>query len=290
MAIDFITKDAPDFSFIILENKPDTEVPIDVVRWDSVTKRLKSVGTVQTILGMNEIMSKALEIIDPAIWYSPDFPEFLLPQDNPSYKAATQVPKKVITWGVVRKEPGTVSGTPFSGTQEVKARHREYIAIFNDQSKTYVVGTDTSEVNPINERFKMLKISAQVFDNLVQYNIWSKSNYEAETMTEWFEEFMDSYTGMFREAGIVQLLFNRRVRDEALFNMKNGYHARSVLYYVRTERVSVESISPIKRINLDVDVSTLLKNVDSLNDQLIDYDMYSRIIDKWIRRNTIGGK
>jgi hypothetical protein len=205
-------------------------------------------------------------------------------------KAAPQVPKKVITWGVVRKEPGTVSGPPFGGTQEVKPRHREYIAIFNDQTKSYIIGSDKSQLIPETERFRLLKMTAQVFDNLVQYNIWSKSNYEAETMIEWFEEFMGNYTGMFREAGIVQLLFNRRVRDETLFNMKNGYHARSVLYYVRTERVSVESISPIKRINLNVSTQQLLKSVDNLNDQLSDYNLYNRIIDKWISRNTIGGQ
>jgi hypothetical protein len=290
-----IKRDVPDFSFVILENKPDTDVPIDVIRWDSVSQRLRSVGTIQTILDMNELMSKAFEICNPDIWFAPDFPEFLLPRDNPSYKemscskAAPQVPKKVITWGVVRKEPGTVSGPPFGGTQEVKPRHREYIAIFNDQTKNYVVGNTTSGLNTETERFRLVKVKAQVFDNLVQYNIWSKSNYEAEIMMEWFEDFMDKYTGMFREAGIVQLLFNRRVRDETLFQMKNGYHARSGLYYVRTERVSVDSISPIKRINLNISTQQLLKSVDNINDQLSDYNLYDKIIDKWIRRNTIGG-
>jgi hypothetical protein len=285
-----INKDAPDFSFIILENQNTQDASMDVVRWDSASQRLKSVGTVQTLLGMNDLMCNSFKIIDPKIWFAPDFPDFLLPTDNPGYRAAPQVPSKVITWGVVRKEPGTVSGTPFSGTQEVKPRHREYIAVFNDQTKSYLTGIDKSEVNANTERFRMINIRGQYFDNLVQYNIWSKSNYEAETMIEWFEEYMDQYTGMFREAGIVQLLFNRRVRDEQLFNMKNGYHARSVLYYVRTERIWVDTISPIKRINLDINVSNLIKNVDSLNDQLGDYDLYNRIVNKWVSRNEIGGQ
>lgn len=284
-----ISKDTPDFSFIILENKASSELPIDIIRWESKEQRLRSIGTVHTPLEMNCLLNDSLKIIDPDVWFSPDFPDFLLPRDNPSYKAAEQVPRRVITWGVVRKEPGTLSGPPFRGTQEIKPRIREYVAVFNDQTKTYVTGTDSSTIASDNERFRMLRVSAQVFDNLIQYNIWCKSNYEAEQTVEWFEEYMDKYTGMFREAGINQLVFNRRVRDEALFNMKNGYNLRSVLYYVRTERVSVESILPIKRINLDVSVSQLIKNVDNLNDQLNDYNLYDRIIDKWISRNTIGG-
>jgi len=285
-----IKKDAPDFSFIILENK-STDQGLGVVQFDSSSQRLKSVGTIHTTLEMNNLMSTALELISgpspSGIYFAPDFPEFLLPLDNPGYKAAPQVVPKVITWSNVRKEPGTMSGTPFAGTQEIKLRFREYIAIFGDSSKKFIISTSDSTMDTEAGLIGFIKIKAQAFDNLVQYNIWTKSNYEAESLMEWFEEFMENYTGMFREAGIVQMYMNRRVRDETMVQMKNGYHVRSVLYYVRTERVKIETFSPIKRINLDVTVSTLLNTVNSLDNQLITDSnaYYNTIVNKWVNKS-----
>ena len=105
-----------------------------------------------------------------------------------------------------------------------------------------------------------------------------------ERLAEWFEQFMLDYTGMFREAGINNMYFDRRVRDDTLIQMKNYHHVRSVLYYVRTERVSIEAVSPIRRVNLNVDVSTLKHGtVDTLN---IDHDFYETVVDKWVNKSN----
>lgn len=298
----FTIKDAPDFSFIIVENasnKPE----LKTLEYNAETKRLRSVGEVHTVLEMNNLMSKSFDIIaplgelvltdlnnpsSPAVWenpsgifFSPDFPEFLLPLSDPGYRAAPAVTPTVITWGIVRKEPGTMSGTPFSGTQEIKPRIREFLAIFNNYATQWVIGSSESKIQDLGELSYYVKIAGQAFDNLVQYNIWSKSNYEVEERTEWFEEYMDSYRGMFREAGIVQTVFNRRVRDDTLVAMRNGYHVRSVLYYVRTERVHVENISPIKRIDLKINVNDLRSLKDNLSDHIVDADLYKQILNKW---------
>jgi hypothetical protein len=143
------------------------------------------------------------------------------------------------------------------------------------------LGRVLAALEELGELSYFIKIAGQVFDNLVQYNIWSKSNYEVEELTEWFEEYMDSYRGMFREAGIVQTVFNRRIRDDTLVAMKNGYHVRSVLYYVRTERVHVENISPIQRIDLKINVNDLRSLKDNISDQIIDANLYELILNKW---------
>lgn len=297
MVNSLIYKDAPDLDFIILENsanRPDMKV----IHWDPIHKRLRANGEISTILEMNNLMSKSLEKIAPlgtptetcngapsysssGIYFAPDFPDFLLPQSDPGYKSSPSVVPSVITWGVVRKEPGTMSGTPFRGTQEIKPRFREYVALFGDYAKQWVIGSDVSSAEGYGALTGYLKTSAQVFDNLVQYNIWAKSNYEVEELTEWFEEYMDAYRGMFREAGIVELVFNRRVRDDTTIQMKNGYHVRSVLYYVRTERVRVEQISPLTRIDLKISVNDLKSITNTLNDHIIDTNLYDRILNKW---------
>jgi hypothetical protein len=174
-----------------------------------------------------------------------------------------------------------MSGKPFAGTQEIKPRNREFLAVFGDYAKKWVINDTSSGLEGAGEISYFIKIAGQAFDNLVQYNIWAKSNYEVEELTEWFEEYMDSYRGMYREAGIVQTVFNRRVRDDTLVAMKNDYHVRSVLYYVRTERVHVEKISPIRRIDLKINVNDLRNLTSDVSDHIIDTDLYNRILNTW---------
>ena len=108
-------------------------------------------------------------------------------------------------------------------------------------------------------------------------------------VTEWFiDEYMDNYIGMFREAGIVQMYFDRRVRDDTIITMKNGYHVRSVLYYIRTERIKPEFIGPIKQVTLNISV----ENLQNLIKDSEDYNLGSiedKLMSKWIQRNQLGG-
>lgn len=301
MSNTIISKEAPDFSFTILENrkrKPD----LKVINYNPEHARLRSVGEISSLLDMHTLMSKSLEIIKPlgsitttgsderkvpiysnrdGVWFAPDFPEFLLPKTTMGYTAAPAVVPNAITWGAVRKEPGTVSGTPFRGTQEVEPRPREYIAVFSDSNKRWIIGDSESTLEKYGGLLAYVKIEGQAFDNLVQYNIWSKSNYEVEKLVEWFEDYMYVYKGMFREAGIVNLWYNRRVRDDTLIQMDNGYHLRSVLYYIRTEKVRVKTFSPIKEIDLNVSVNDISRCLQARLDNANDTNLYQTILNRW---------
>lgn len=309
----------PDFSFMIVENssnKPNVRSLYYQGRAypHRGVKPLKANDDLWTPLEINNLMSDSLEIIAPmgdltevsgdsvnsdgfgaysykginpneyypsGIWFSPDFPEFLIPKEEASYTAPTQVPTNAITWGVVRMEPGTVSGPPFRGTQEIRPRHREYLAIFGDTNKQYLID-NTTRVSRSGKVIKFIKMLGQHYDMLIQYNIWSKSNYEVELLTHWFLDYMAQYRGMFREAGVQNMHLWSRVRDDTLVQMKNGYHVRSVLYYFRTEELTVESESPINRINLNVDVDTFIST--ELENQYLNLaESRQRILEKWTR-------
>ena len=295
-----INKAAPDFSFFILENDRNRR-NLQTVEFNAKYQRLKSVGYIGTMLDLNNLISDSLSIIAPCtqlacensvplydptgVWFSPDFPNFLLPKSSPMHQDAPGVIPSIITWGVVREEPGTLDDKPFRGTQELVPRHREYIAVISDSDSKWVEGID---IQGIGRRIQLLNAKAQVFDNLVQYNIWSKSNYEVENLTEWFREYMRVYRGMFREAGIVNLYFDRRIRDDTLMAMNFGYHVRSVLYYFRTERVNFTTTDPIKKINLNVSVNDLQSAIKQADSHLIDSNL-RKIMEKWINKNNIGG-
>ena len=309
----------PDLKFLIIENRQSEPVKFGMV-YNEQPPRLRSVGRINTIYDMHDLMSKSLEIIAPlredcqpyngnpdlmpasgfnidrsiqdyGIYLCPDFPDFLIPKLTPTeYKAAPQVIRNAITWGVVRSEPGTVSqDEPFRGTRETKARHREFIAYYEDNGRRLNIGQDNTVLKAFTNKFAYIKMKAQYFDNLVQYNIWSKTNYEAERLTEWFEgEYMDNYIGMFREAGIVQMHFDRRVRDDVVSQMKNGYHVRSVLYYIRTERIKPEFIGPIKQVTLNINVENLRNLIKEEEGNNIEF-MHDKLVSKWTQRNQLGG-
>ena len=267
--------------------------------------KAKSVGSIQTLADMHGLMRKSLEILQPCTFFSPDFPDFLLPRTDHRYCQPTpeqiaqfmpqcsdnngpegsskRVVERAITWGVVRKEPGTAGGPPFSGTQELRARPREFVAVFDNNIKKYVGSASPNFLEKYGRLAKFVKVYGQVFDNLVQYNIWTRSNYDAEVLTEWFENYMDDFRGMFREAGINQMHFDRRVRDDTLMQRNNGYHLRSILYYIRTERIKIQTILPIRRIDLNIwndDLQSQLAAVDE--NKLLVGDIHNKIIDRWI--------
>ena len=155
--------------------------------------------------------------------------------------------------------------------------------MFDNNIKKYVGSASPNFLEKYGRLAKFVKVYGQVFDNLVQYNIWTRSNYDAEVLTEWFENYMDDFRGMFREAGINQMHFDRRVRDDTLMQRNNGYHLRSILYYIRTERIKIQTILPIRRIDLNIwndDLQSQLAAVDE--NKLLVGDIHNKIIDRWI--------
>jgi len=116
--------DSPDFSFTIVENSPSSPNFLRLVYSQNQIPRLKAHGGISTILEMSDLMSKSIEIISPlepsgtsnyfqktgndtslylpgGIWFSPDFPDFLIPVGTPGYQAAPQIIQKAITWGEI---------------------------------------------------------------------------------------------------------------------------------------------------------------------------------------------
>ena len=288
-----------DISFKLYDSRSNTML-LDYIKNDLVkNRRHKSVGSIQSVLDMHVLMSKSLSIVSPNLVFSPDYPDYIIHSDDPEYmksipsvllddykmmphfredlfernftpyEGVDRVPSPHITWSVVRSEPGTVGGNgqPFQGTQEVKGRQRELVLVF-DESYSNVLSScsDNNFISRDGLLYKFIKVKAQVFDNLVQYNAFTRSTWEAEELIEWFhKEYMLRYTGMFKEAGINEMIFNKRVRDDILLWLKLRYHCRSMLYYIRTELISNETIMPIRKVDVDMDVVTSFNAINKLN-------------------------
>jgi len=304
--------ESPEFSFFLYPTNANYKGMYQY--YADKNYRLKSRGSVQTYLELHKLMSDSLSIVSPHLIFSPDFPDYLLGKEDPrnlenlsipgiateedaemphhrsdiwernysEYQGVEHVPAPHITWGVVRQEPGSVESKAFQGTQERKPRLREMVAVFNPDVKKYV---DSSVSADMIEQYGRLthyvNVYGQYFDGYVQYNLWARSSWEVEELTEWFKDYLLHYTGMFREAGIVEMLFERRVRDDVLLQIKNKYHVRSILYYYRTEEINIDTIKPIRRIDVNFRVKDIPSWASSQNSDEYIVNMNNNLLSKW---------
>ena len=170
-------------------------------------------------------------MFDEKIAYIPAYPDYLLIYEDEAHISDTrQMPKKIITYQTVRSEPGRISaGSPFQGTgvKELKKRTREQL---------FLDPLFRKDIDDPAEKLRYFKSEGQWFDNLVKFDLWTKTNYEAEEFIDWFENILDTYTGMFKELGIQEMVYYRRVRDDTIIKWKNKFNVRSLIYFIRTEK------------------------------------------------------
>jgi len=147
-----------------------------------------------------------------------------------------------ITWEVVRREPGAVSGHPFQPRKMIKPTMREIKAYSTDDGD-------------------YIEIHGQWFDNLVQLDSWAENNIAATNLYNWLEEFLQVYSGYFMSRGVQNMYFYRAGRftwgtneEEAMTRWRNPLKVRSLTYYVRTETLWYKSHRDIKKIILSLEV------------------------------------
>jgi len=169
-----------------------------------------------------------------------------------------------ITWSVKMVQPGTIGRRPFDTPKEAKPHVRE---TFRDPESTYIRGTTAEEATRMlakgfyetgnqvvtgsydaisreeghpNASTHTITVYGQWFDNIVQYDCWSTSNQEANSLILWFEDFMDLYTRVLKENGVQELLYWQRLEDKVVESWRDDIDNRTIQYYFRTEKLRVE--------------------------------------------------
>lgn len=225
--------------------------------------RLKTLGIVQDINSFIVSMWQALQIHRPGMVFEPAYPHYVMDVEDAAVlrpdRSAREIPEELITWNVVRRTAGSLDGNPFARTREIKPRVREELVYDIDAGVDDLepeVNVRPGEIGPIKETAQVVgrQIEAQFFDNLVQFDIWSKNPKTAESLAQYLEDFMDDFRGMFIELGVTKLHFHSRIRDEMILNWRNGLVNRSLLYYVRTEKVRSTPVREIRHIHVDASI------------------------------------
>lgn len=173
-----------------------------------------------------ELMFYTLDIEKPGLVFAPAWPQYLVPS-TPEYKKTMENPTDMwmdtVTYMVTREEPGSVGGDkqPFGGRREVVPRFRE--------NKNFVADG------------KSLQVYGQWFDVLLQFDLWTLTNWESENLKVWFKRFMMTHRNFFKDMGLSDILFWWGGRDNVSSQLNNLLHLRTVVYWLRTEELSTET-------------------------------------------------
>jgi|WetSurMetagenome_2_1015567.scaffolds.fasta_scaffold61167_2 hypothetical protein len=153
--------------------------------------------------------------------------------------------KETLTFGLRRREPGTFSqDPPFSGKKNYKPILRE---AFPD---------------PQNPGYEIL-VFGLWFDNLVELKCWCNTNKEANTRALWLESLMLKYAWYFRFNGIQQILYGGREHDENIQQENISIQVRTLLYYMRTEKLFNIREKSIDELILNVHLANELSSDSS---------------------------
>lgn len=256
--------------------------------------RLKTLGVIQDIDSFIVSLWQTLQLHRPQLVFEPAYPPYVLDSSDAQIarggRDAPEIPEEIITWTIIRRTPGSIDHKPFARSREIRPRVREELVyepkldVDPREEETYC-GPGAIGANKELARVSAYEIRGQFFDNLIQFDIWSKNNKTAEKLANYLEEFMEDFHGMFIELGVNKLHFHSRIRDEVILNWRNGLINRSLLFFVRTERVRLKSVREIKSIHISAETREYLNIVERYGIEKIREITSQQLISDWVQRN-----
>lgn len=146
------------------------------------------------------------------------------PENYGNRKVEGQDPKtwnNTITYYLVRRESGSIGDRPFGAHRERRPRFRSFDKEF--------------QIDPTTQ----IDMHGQVFDNIAQFDCWSKEASEADLLVDYFEHFLKLWTGVIAYNGIERIWYWSRGMDAVETSWRNDIAVRSLQYFFRTEDVTV---------------------------------------------------
>lgn len=186
-------------------------------------------------------MSMSMETISEAV---PRFPERLgRAKGNLTYvefialvqrlwsESHPDIPFFATSGSQLARYPAIVYGLQLRKThpQEPKPRVRENIRTTSDQEGIIITG--------------------QRFQNIVNFTVVTENDPEAaEAIIEAFEDFMQEMTPVFKEMGLSEFAYARRLPDSEETKSGEDVVKRTVCYMVTTEKVTQTSVEKLRQI------------------------------------------
>lgn len=140
-----------------------------------------------------------------------------------------------VSWSLTRREPGALTGGPFSPNKEMKPRVRETVKDPNVPGYT-------------------VEIRGQWFDNIVQFDCWSNDSRTSGRLADWLDSFFRHYAWFLREQGLSQLMFWQRSRDSNNVAWRQAAAVHSLQYYLRTEQLEACYQRDLLKIDINLEL------------------------------------
>jgi hypothetical protein len=92
-------------------------------------------------------------------------------------------------------------------------------------------------------------IAAQRFQSVITFTVITQQDpHTAETLIEIFEDFMLEFQPVFKELGVSELLYVRRLPDSADSRPGEGVVSRSVSYLLTTEKHTITYVDKLEKV------------------------------------------
>lgn len=173
-----------------------------------------------------------------------------------------------ITWNVIRREPGGLSKA-FDPRKEFKPRLRE------------------SYKDPIVPGYTV-QIYGRNLDNIVEFECWSNDHKTSDKLVNWFENFLNTYSGILRQCGVSQIMFWQRPEESFNKVWRQSFAVRATQFYVRTEELEASYERDLVKVDITLGVGNLTNRIFSekryIAEQLVTgeltYDEYKNLFYK----------
>src|SRR3990167_7618049 len=156
-----------------------------------------------------------------------------------------------ITWRTIKKEPGGMK-KPFTDPRKTKPQKHEFVSFpERDDSDYWHV------------------IEGQVFDTIVQFDLWAQTNRRAEWLAVWFQDFFERYRWVWKYNGVKEILFWQQNADALVSRWRNDIVSRSIQLYFHTERLNSYPVRRITDITIAVDVLTKGEHLETATTKIV---------------------
>lgn len=98
----------------------------------------------------------------------------------------------------------------------------------------------------------------QFFDTVVEFNFFGKTMLEARKVMNDFEEIINTYTGLLKKNGLSELVFLKEVPSENSVKYLPNIPMKSLMYYVRFEKIYTVRTSLLNKLDYAIDVTKII--------------------------------
>ena len=131
--------------------------------------------------------------------------------------------------------------------------------VLSDTVQEIVDGKPTGDV---------IMVYRQFFDCIVEFNTWGRNSLEARKIMNDLEALLNSYGGYLKRLGISEMFFLKEIPSNKSVNYIPGIPMRSMMYFVRLEKIHQVRESVIK--NIDIQVQAYLDKKFGVEQQPVD--------------------